>query len=320
MKKKLLISLIAMLTSITVLTGCNDTTQESDTSTTTQTEESNESTESSDTTEEAPADGEDFIPDEDFLLDMENIEMTEEEIAKMLGFSGDGETVKEGSLSLDFGTSNIDDFDITFNASTFDFNYDGDVWIESGFAIDGTEVVLVDSNPVDFEAPANIYITPMTQIPSYISLNEYLQMVVDSSLSAFGVDVLNSAVDFYGDYEVGMVETVEGYTEELIQEFIELGYFSESDIEEIGGIDVLTSLPDMYQVFMIARNGDEAYTFSGAYYDNDIKRDEIIQAVDGFLQTLTVTQATSTPDDIEISSDEAEVSDNQENTETPASE
>lgn len=288
MKMKKITLFIAMLASLTMFVGCSSTA----TDTTTGVDSSVSSTDTSSDTSidtDAVTDAETSTDDTSVEgeVDMENIELTEEEMLALLGLDGDSVTVKDGELLVEIGTHDLTDFDTVFNATNFDFSYNGNEWIESGFEIPGTEVVLVDTNPVDFDSPANIYITPITEIPSYISMNEYIDMVVESSLGAFGVEVLSQSVDFYGDYEIGMLETVERYTEELILEFIDLGYMSQEEIDEIGGIEVLTALPDMYQVFMVARNGSASYTFSGAYYANDDKRSNIISALDGFLQSLT---------------------------------
>ncbi len=280
MNKKILIATITLFASFSMLVGCS--TNETTTTDVT-TEQSVDLSGSDAQTEDTGASNEDVSGE---FGEMENIEMTEEEILALLGLDQAQETVAEGELPVEFGKSALDTFDVEYVASEFTFNYDGDQWIESGFAIDGTEVVLVDSNPVDFESPANIYITPISQIPSYISINEYLQMVTDSSLGVVGVEILASGVDFVGDYQVGMIETVERYTDEIIDELIDLGYVTEEDIDSIGGRELLLSLPDMYQLFMIARIGDDVYTFSGAYYSNDDKRDALVEAVDGFLTTL----------------------------------
>lgn len=285
MNKKILITMLAIITSCAMFVGCGD-------STTTDSSATTDATVSTETTDNVETDistdeTEELIGDD--MLDMENIEITEEEMAQLLGFSGDAESVKEGEMIFDVGTVDIgDNFDILFEASNFEFLYEGDKWLESGFVIDGTEVVLVDSNPVDFESPANIYITPVSQIPSYISINEYLNMVLESSAGAFGVDVLSVGVDLVHGFEVGMIETVEAYTEEVVQALITIGYISQDDLDAIGGMDVLVSLPDMYQVFVVARKGNDTYAVSGAYYENDDKRQNIIDAVDGFLKTLTV--------------------------------
>lgn len=282
MNKKLLISMIAMLTSITMLTSCGDTATTTDSAVETPAVD-NASGDDATGVEVALGDGE--VAE----FDMENIEMTEEEFAALLGIDFDAiaESYQEGELSVDFGSSSIDDFDIVYEGTTFEFSYDGDMWIESGFPIEGTEVVLVDGNPVDFEAPANIYFIPATELPSYISMNEYIQMVVDSGLGYLGVDVLSYGVDFYEGFEVGTIETIEYLNEELILELIEIGDLTQEYVDSIGGIEEMTSWPDMYQIFMIARgeNG-QAYTVSGAYYSNDIKHDEIVNAIDGFMQTL----------------------------------
>lgn len=289
MNKKLLVSFVAMLTSITMLTACGSDSS-TETTDTTDTSDTSDASVQEDvvTQDDGSTSVEDYLAQDEGAYEMDSLELTEQEMAELLGFSGDAETVKEGEMLLTFGTTSLDSFDIDYDASTYNFKYQGNKWIEAGFDIDGTEVVLVDSSPVDFDAPANIYFTPMVEIPSYISMNDYIQMVLDSTLSAFGVDVLSYGVDFYGDYEVGMVETVECYSEELVNEFIELGYFTMDDLNEMGGMEFFTSMPDMYQIFMVARDGEEAYTISGAYYSNDIKRDEVIAAIDGFLQSLVV--------------------------------
>lgn len=282
MKKKLLLTMIAMLSSIAMFTGCSSTSTPTETTTDSTTNTTTDET----TTDEIPLD-EGFIVDEDFFMDMENLEISDEEMAQLLGFSGDAESFKDGDMLFDVGSANVDDFDILYEGETINFMYDSSIWIESGFPIDGVEVILIDNNPVDFDAPANIYYTPINEMPTYISMNEYMEMIVESSVGTIGVEVLSCGVDFYEDYEVGMIETVESYSDELIDELIEYGYFTETDLEEIGGRDTLLSLPDMHQVFMIARKGSDAYTFSGAYYSNDIKRDEVIAAADGYLQTVT---------------------------------
>lgn len=282
MKKKLLLTTIAMLSALAMFTGCSSDSTPAETIDT--------------PAEETPATTDDItvneIPiDEDFMVDMDNVELSDEEMQELLqslGFGEEAETFQEGEMIFELGTSNLDDFDVKFEGQTLDFMYDSSIWIESGFPIDGTEVVLIDSNPVDFDAPANVYYTPThDQLPSYISMNEYIQMIVDSSSGAFGVDVVSSGVDFYEDFEVGMIETVERYTEELIDEMIAMGYFTEEDLDSIGGRDVMLSLPDMYQIFMVFREGEDCYTFSGAYYSNDVKRDEIIAAADGYIRTVT---------------------------------
>lgn len=283
MKKKLLITTIAMLSSLAMLTSCSDSSTPAETAT--------------DVIEETPAietpatTDEEFIDDEDFMLDMDNVEISDEEMQELLqslGIGEEAETFKEGEMIFEIGNTNLDDYDLKFEGQTLDFMYDSSIWIESGFPIDGTEVVLIDSNPVDFDAPANVYYTPMhDQLPSYISMNEYMQMIVDSTVGAFGVEVISSGVDFYEDFEVGMIETVERYTEELIDEMIAMGYFTEEDLDSIGGREVMLALPDMYQIFMVFRQGEDCYTFSGAYYSNDIKRDAVIASADGYIRTVT---------------------------------
>lgn len=315
MNKKILLATITLFASFTMLVGCSTTeTDPADTTSEVATDTTNDATATEDTADLTEDMTGEMVEGE--MGEMENIEMTEEEMLALLGLDEAQETFAEGELAVEFGVADTDSFDVVYDATDFTFGYNSSQWIESGFAIDGTEVVLVDSNPVDFEAPANIYITPVSYIPSYISINEYLQMVVDSSLSIMGVEILSSGVDFVGDYQVGMLETVERYTEEILDEMIELGYITEEDIEAIGGREVLLSFPDMYQIFMIARNGEDVYTFSGAYYSNDIKRDELIEATDGFLSTLTPKVSDTTSESNEVLDDTDTEEDSEEDSET----
>lgn len=302
MNKKILLATITLFASLTMFIGCSSTSTSLDDIT-------DETVVSSDTNNADISDGYEYGYEYDEFMDMENIEMTEEELMALLGITEPQETFVDGELCADFGSADSDLFDVVFDAGDFTFAYNGSQWIESGFDVEGTVVVLVDTNPVDFESPANIYITPISELPSFYSINEYLQMIIDQSLSIVGVDILSTGVDFIDGFEVGMIETVEKYTDEIIDELIEIGFATEEDLEDIGGREFLLSLPDMHQVFMIARLGEDLYTFSGAYYSNDDKRDELIEAVDGYLSTLvprTPAVDVSQDEDLDTDTEETE--------------
>lgn len=107
---------------------------------------------------------------------------------------------------------------------------------------------------------------------NYNWIEDMLSQLEDGALEGFAITVESIEPRLLNGEAVVYAEIVTQITDEMIDLMIEQGVYTEEQIENAGGREVLLSIPPTTQISITAKQGGYLYTCTGTYFDQEQKQ------------------------------------------------
>ena len=157
----------------------------------------------------------------------------------------------------------------TVGNSQFTCSYPVDGWM----AAEGNPVQIYWEDTIGSGQAVNITMSLASTAKAPDSwIEDMLAQLEDGALEGFAITVESIEPRLLSGEPVVYAELVTQITDEMIDLMIEQGVYTEEQIENAGGREVLLSIPPTTQISITAVKDGYAYTCTGTYYDQEQKQ------------------------------------------------
>lgn len=159
----------------------------------------------------------------------------------------------------------------TVGNSQFSCSYPADGWE----AVENNQLQFFWSETIGSGQSVNITLSLVStsKAPdSYNWIEDMLSQLEDGALEGYDIAIESIEPRLLDGDVVVYAEIVTQITEEMIDLMIEQGVYTEQQIEDAGGREILLSIPPTTQISITAKKDGYLYTCSGTYYEQEQKQ------------------------------------------------
>ena len=159
----------------------------------------------------------------------------------------------------------------TAENSQFSCSYPADGWM----AMAGNPIQIYWSETMGSGQAVNITMSLASTAKApdnYNWVEDMLSQLEDGALEGYDITIESIEPRLLNGEVVVYAEIVTQITDEMIDLMIEQGVYTEEQIENAGGRELLLSIPPTTQISITAKQGGYLYTCTGTYYDHEQKQ------------------------------------------------
>ena len=169
----------------------------------------------------------------------------------------------------------------TVSNSTFSMQYPADKWTGT----DGTAPLIVYYNDTAESGQAVNINAQQSGTYSGKFTEKYMNKLTESITESFpNTEIVKAELRSINGKSVIYTETVSGYSDEMLDLFLEKGVLTQDDIDNAGGREAILATPPRDQITLYAVIGPYLYVYTGSYYEESQKAD-VLEALIVMAQT-----------------------------------